>query len=398
MTKTARLFFCVVLLSVVTLTAPALAAPITHNIGQAAVTLILTPDPPATGNEVGTVIVSGVPEDVLRSTQLQFSTAMPSMKMNGPAGIARNVAPGRWAFDLDLGMAAPWNVSLKFAGGLNGSATYTIDVAAAQTKSQPSSTMTSMASSGDWTAWRTAALVLFALGLLALVVLRRDRRTGTIAFFAAAAVVVVGVAMIKAQYGSAPMDMNAMANITGTAPVAVRSVHVRAGAQASSVSAPGTVSPYLTQTIVARASGLLTDFNLYNGDKIQAGQQIAYLNEPELGSSAAAAQAAAQAAQIQAMHHAPNDVRMAQNDIAAKQRAKAPSYAKAPSRSKNTRTKSRRLPRRKPICGTRSSKRPTLPHRWVKRAHNTAKRKTKHRRNRRWRVIDPSSRPVMQSW
>ncbi len=241
--------------------------------------------------------------------------------MNGPAGIARNVAPGRWAFDLDLGMAAPWNVSLKFAGGLNGSATYTIDVAAAQTKSQPSSTMTSMASSGDWTAWRTAALVLFALGLLALVVLRRDRRTGTIAFFAAAAVVVVGVAMIKAQYGSAPMDMNAMANITGTAPVAVRSVHVRAGAQASSVSAPGTVSPYLTQTIVARASGLLTDFNLYNGDKIQAGQQIAYLNEPELGSSAAAAQAAAQAAQIQAMHHAPNDVRMAQNDIAAKQRA-----------------------------------------------------------------------------
>ncbi len=321
MIKIARLFFCLVLLSVVTLVAPVTAAPITHRIGPATVTLILTPDPPAIGGEVATVIVTGVNGGALRSTQLQFSTTMPSMKMNGPAGVARTVAPGRWTFDLDLGMAAPWNVSLNFTGGLNGRVNYTVDVAAAQSKGETSSATTSMAPAGDWTAWRTAALLLFALGLLALVVLRRDRRTGTIALFATAAVVVIGIAMIKAQYGSAPMDMNAMANVAGTAPVAVQSIRVHPGTQGASVSAPGTVSPYLTQTIVARASGLLSDFNVYNGDKIQAGQQIAYLNEPELGSSAAAAQAAAQAAQIQAMHHAPNDVRMAQNDIAAKQRA-----------------------------------------------------------------------------
>jgi RND family efflux transporter MFP subunit len=301
--------------------APAYAGPITRNVAGAAVTLILAPDPPVAGNEAATVIVSGVPNNILRSTQLQFATAMPSMRMKGPSGIARSAGLGQWTFDLDLGMAAPWNVTLNFSGGLRGSATYNADVTAAKNFSGSPSALAAMSPSGDWTAWRTAAFVLLGLGLLALVVLRRDRRTGTIALFAAAAVVVIGIAMLKAQYGSAPMDMNAMENVAGSAPVAVRSIRVRAGAQGFSVSAPGTVSPYLTQTVVARASGLLSDFNVYNGDRVLAGQQIAYLNEPELGSSAAAAQAAVRVAQIEAMHHAPNDVRMAQNDIAAKQRA-----------------------------------------------------------------------------
>jgi multidrug efflux pump subunit AcrA (membrane-fusion protein) len=315
-----NLFFCSLVLGVITL-AHAQAAPITRNVGSAAVTLFLAPDPPVAGNETATVLVTGVPNKTLRSTQVQFTTAMPSMSMNGPGGVARSAGLGQWTFDMDLGMAAPWNVTLNFSGGLRGSATYSVAVAAARNTGGSSPALSAMQANGDWTAWRTAAFVLLGLGLLALVVLRRDRRTGTIALFAAAAVVVIGVAMIKAQYGSAPMDMNAMENVAGSAPVAVRAILVRAAAQGVSVSAPGTVSPYLTQTIVARASGLLSDFNVYNGDKVQAGQQIAYLNEPELGSSAAAAQAAAQAAQIEAMHHAPNDVRVAQNDIAAKQRA-----------------------------------------------------------------------------
>jgi multidrug efflux pump subunit AcrA (membrane-fusion protein) len=321
MMKNVRLFFCVLVLGIVTLAPPAQAAPITHNIGSAAVTLFLAPDPPVAGNETVTVLVTGVPNNNLRSTHVQFTTAMPSMSMNGPSGAARNAGLGQWTFDIDLGMAAPWNVTLNFSGGLRGSATYNVEVAAAKTNSGSSSALAAMSPAGDWTAWRTAAFVLLGLGLLALVVLRRDRRTGTIALFAAAAVVVIGVAMIKAQYGSAPMDMNAMENVAGSAPVAVRSIRVRSGTQGTAVSAPGTVSPYLTQTVVARASGLLSDFNVYNGDKVQAGQQIAYLNEPELGSSAAAAQAAAQSAQIEAVHHAPNDVRMAHNDITAKQRA-----------------------------------------------------------------------------
>ncbi len=321
MMKHTPLFFYAVVLGIITLTAPAHAAPITHNVGAAAATLILAPDPPAAGRETATVIVTGVSNNILRSTQLQFATAMPSMNMNGPSGTARNVGLGQWAFDLDLGTAAPWNVTLNFSGGLRGSATYRVEVAAAQNSSSSSASTVAAMSAGDWTSWRTAAFVLVGLGLLALVVLRRDRRTGTVVLFAVAAVVVIGVAMIKAQYGSAPMDTNAMENVAGNAPVAVRSIRVRPALQGASVSAPGTVSPYLTQTVVARASGLLSNFNVYNGDKVQAGQQIAYLNEPELGSSAAAAQAAAQAAQIEAMQHAPNNVRTAQNDIAAKQRA-----------------------------------------------------------------------------
>jgi HlyD family secretion protein len=319
MIKNVRIFFCFVVLGFITpATLGASAAPMTADVGKAAVTLVLSPDPPVTGHDAATILVTGVEGNLLKSTQVRFASAMPSMRMNGPAGAARNIGLGQWTFDLNLAMAAPWDVRLSFSGGMSGSATFHVAVANAQ--SSNSSALPAMSTGGDWSAWRTAAFVLVGLGLIAIVVLRRDRRTGTIALFAAAAVIVIGIAMMEAQYVPAPMDMNAMENVAGSAPVAVRTIRVGPGRRGGYIIAPGTVSPYLTQTIVARASGLLSDFNVYNGDKVQAGQQIAYLSEPELGSSAAAAQAAAQAAQIEAMHHAPNDVRMAQNDIAAKQR------------------------------------------------------------------------------
>ncbi len=319
MIANARIFFYCVVLGFVTLAAPpSSAAPMTASIGNAAVTLVLSPDPPVAGHAAATLLVTGAPSNLLKSTQVKFASAMPSMRMSGPAGSARNVGLGQWAFDLDLGMAASWDVTLSFSGGMSGSTTFHITVANAQ--SSNSSATPAMSTGGDWSAWRTAAFVLAGLGLIAIVVLRRDRRAGTIAIFVSAAVIVIGIAMLRAQYVPAPMDMNSMENVAGSAPVAVRTIRVGPGTRGGYVIAPGTVSPYLTQTIVARAAGLLSDFNVYSGDKVQAGQQIAYLSEPELGSSAAAAQAAAQVAQIEAVHRAPNGVRMAQNDIAAKQR------------------------------------------------------------------------------
>jgi len=292
----------------------------TQNLDSAAVTLVLAPDPPMTGHEAATILVTGAPNNVLRSTQVQFASAMPSMSMNGPHGAARNVGLGQWAFDLNLDAAATWDVTVSFSGGLRGSTTFGVLVASAQRQNSAGSEIAIMSTTGDWTAWRTAAFVLLGVGFIALVVLRRDRRTGTIVLFATAAVIVIAIALVKAQYAAAPMDANAMENVAGSAPVAVEATRVKPVPHGDFIVAPGTVSPYLTQMIVARASGLLSDFHVYNGDRVWAGQQIAYLSEPELGSAAAAAQAAAQAARIEATHHAPNDVRMAQNDIAAKQR------------------------------------------------------------------------------
>ncbi len=320
---------------------PASAAPAVAQFGNARVTVVISPDPPVVGSNAVAVQISGASPEALRGTTVRFATTMPSMNMAGPSGLASHVAgrPDEWNFRIDFGAASPWMLRLQLSGAISGSLNENLlvgQISRASSSGKPQSTqminsmtntglpsasgMGAMAPSGDWTAWRTGAFVLVGLGLIALVVLRRDRRTATIALFALAAVVVLAITMAKAQYASPPMDMNAMENVAGTAPVAVRTIRVHAGFQSDPVVAPGTVAPYFSQSIVARASGILSDFNVYNGDKVQAGQQIAYLNEPELGSSAAAAQAAAQAAQIEANHHAPNDVRMAQNDIAAKQR------------------------------------------------------------------------------
>ena len=260
------------------------------------------------------------------------------MNMGGPSGLASRVAgrPDEWRFSVDFGMAAPWTLRVQLSGGVSGAVNASVVVGEASGASSnakpksgtqsinpmsntglPSAGMGAMAPSGDWTAWRTAAFVLVGLGLIALVVLRRDRRTATISLFALAAVVVLAITMARAQYSSPPMDMNAMENVSGTAPVAVKTIRVRSGFQNEPVVAPGTVLPYLSQSIMTRASGILSGFNLYNGDRVQAGEQIAFLDAAELGSSAAAAQAAAQAAQIQARQHAPLGVDVARNDLIA---------------------------------------------------------------------------------
>jgi len=323
-------------LAVLTLFAsPARAASMTKMVGAATVTLTFSPDPPTAGRDRATVVVTGVPVETLRATRVRFATVMPSMGMNGAAGAARMIAPGRWTFEVAFGMAASWNVALQFTGRLAGSADFPVQVAAAHVSGTPQASMPSgsnmngsggtsgmngmagmSSGSGDSSAWKTAVFVLVALGLIALIVLRRDRRTSTIGLFALAAVVVLAIATAKALYAPPPMDMNAMANVAGTAPVAVTTTRARLGSGAHSIIAPGTVAPYLTQAVVARASGMLTGFNLYNGDRVRAGQQIAYLSEPELGSSAAAAQAAAQTAGIAAGQQAPLGVTMAQQDLA----------------------------------------------------------------------------------
>jgi RND family efflux transporter MFP subunit len=110
-----------------------------------------------------------------------------------------------------------------------------------------------------------------------------------------------------------------MSQAQGNAPTPVTLATVGGNPDSTTIAAPANVQPYLTQNIVARASGLLTDLSAYTGDRISAGQVVAHLDEPELRNNAQAAQAAAQAAQIEAVHHAPNGVLIARNDARAAQ-------------------------------------------------------------------------------
>jgi RND family efflux transporter MFP subunit len=80
----------------------------------------------------------------------------------------------------------------------------------------------------------------------------------------------------------------------------------------------------LTQDIVTRAAGILRGFNSYAGDRLRAGQVIATLEAPDLQSQAAAAVAdaaaqasSARAAEIEAHHHAPNGVVIANAETSA---------------------------------------------------------------------------------
>ncbi len=169
---------------------------------------------------------------------------------------------------------------------------------------------------GNPEAWRTATFALVAIVLVGALALRY-RRPGMIALIVLAAIVVVIVAATQARFGSSSMDMASMQSAAGVAPVPVTFATVRDARSSITIDAPADVSPYLTQNVVVRAPGLLTEFSAYTGDRLRAGEVVAQLQEPELQSEAEAAAAQAQAAHygIVMAHH---DEMIARADLAAK--------------------------------------------------------------------------------
>lgn len=251
--------------------------------------------------------------------------------MSGPSGQAQKAGPGTWRFDLPMGMAAPWLVELHLHGGINGTASYRFAVSG---DAGSSGAMSGMSASGNADGWRTAALALVVI--IALVIgglVRRSKRS--LVLLAVGAVVVVAFAVVQTQFLAANPtaamnrlgDMGAMDNVKGTSATPVTLANVTlSGAGGTRIIVPGSVAPYLMQDVVARVPGILRDFTSYAGDRIRRGDIIAQLHEPELGSQAVAAAADARsqvasavAAAIEASHHAPNGITIAQADLAATQ-------------------------------------------------------------------------------
>lgn len=308
-------FFSIILLSYLAIASqPALSAPMIERIGGSQAILMIQPDPPTVGNLHATLQLSGV--GARDAIAVRFSSAMPSMTMNGPSGSAKALGNGRYAFDLPLLMASPWALTIQLSGAVNGSATYQF-VVASTSGSGSLTQMPSMASAGDPTAWRIATFVLVGVILVGALVLRRDRRPGIIAFVAIVALIVFGLALAQARFASPAMDMTSMQSAAGSAPAPVTLALIGSESGGATIAAPASVAPYLTQNIVARAPGLLRDLSAYAGDRLSAGAVVAHLDEPELQSAAQAAAADAEAARIEAMHHAPNGVVIARNDAAA---------------------------------------------------------------------------------
>lgn len=319
------------------------ASTMVEPVGGAQATLLLTPDPPQTGRITAVLTLTGVSAQALAHTTAAFTSAMPSMSMTGPSGSPRLLAPGRWQFEMRLAMAAPWAVSVHFSGAVNGTAVYRFAVSGTDSGSGSTAGMAGMSSSsGDPDAWKYAAIalaVILAAGIV-VVLVRRDRRPMTLGIGFAAALTVIVLAVVQARYAAPAMDMTAMSNVQGNAATPVTLAPVSLTRRSMDVHAPGSIAPFLTQDIVTRAAGILTNFTAYAGDRVTVGQVIATLDAPDLLSRAAAAAAdaagqaaTAQAADIEAHHHAPNAVVIARADTAALQRdvsaARADRSAKA---------------------------------------------------------------------
>jgi multidrug efflux pump subunit AcrA (membrane-fusion protein) len=328
------LFPRVILPTVLALTAaPALApaSPTIAHMGSASVTVSIAPDPPIVGSNVVTVQISSASASALTNTTVRYDTTMPSMNMGGPSGAFSRVA-GRldeWTSTVNFGMASRWLLRVQLAGGVSGSVVVNTEVgqvpvakpvsnAANMNASLPSASMTAMNMGDDATAWRTATFALIGVIIIGAVALSRNRRPLTIVLVVGAGVVVVVLAFAQSHFGSSSMDMASMQSASGSAPVPVTLARVGGDTNTAMIQAPANVLPYLVQNIVSRAPGLLTDFTVYTGDRLSAGEVVAYLDEPELQSNAQAAQSAAQAAQdnIIMSHH---DAMIAQATLAAKQ-------------------------------------------------------------------------------
>ncbi|MHB8177246.1 MAG: efflux RND transporter periplasmic adaptor subunit [Vulcanimicrobiaceae bacterium] len=277
--------------------ASASASPVVTHLGNATVTIVVSPDPPVVGSNAVTVEVSGAPASMLKGTVVRYATLIPSMNMQGPSGVASRVrgSANEWRFHADFGTAAAWTLRVELTGALHG-------VVNAVTKSAAASnSMAGMAAGGgpDASAWRTATFALIAVILIGVLVLRRDRRPWTIALIVIAGLVVLGMAFAQSQNGSSTTDMASMQGARGSAPIPVTLATVGRERSGITISAPANLQPYLVQNIVARAPGVLSNFHAYTGDRLTAGEIVARLSEPELQSNAQAAQAAARAAQDQ---------------------------------------------------------------------------------------------------
>lgn len=326
--STLRLFALVVAF-VTALSATASASPMVVAVGSGQATLQLTPDPPQTGRTTALLTLTGASPDALTHTTATFASSMPSMAMSGPSGTARAISPGHWQFDVSMAMAAAWNISVRFSGGVNGVAVYRFAVSGTDGAGATAGMASMSSGSGNPDAWKyaTIALAVILAAALVIVVVRRDRRPLTLAIVFGAALIVVGLAAVQAKYAAPAMDMTAMSSVQGNAPTPVTLAAVRTTASDPEIHAPGTIAPYLTQDVVTRAPGVLRNFTLYAGDKVTAGQVIASLDAPDLQSRAAAAAAdatgqaaTARAAEVEAQHHAPNAVVIAHAETAALQR------------------------------------------------------------------------------
>ncbi|MHB1456915.1 MAG: efflux RND transporter periplasmic adaptor subunit [Armatimonadota bacterium] len=86
---------------------------------------------------------------------------------------------------------------------------------------------------------------------------------------------------------SQAMDMTAMKAPLGSVPVATEVVY--RAPFSSSVKYTGTVAPLNEQNIYPRVEGWLTGLKVYNGDKVKAGQLLAVIDSPDIGSKVAEA-------------------------------------------------------------------------------------------------------------
>lgn len=349
-----RLFFWIVLPSILAVITPsfAFAAPMTTAVGAAQATLQFVPDPPQVGKNHAVITLAGAPLDQIARTTASFGTLMPTMSMTGPSGTAKQTAPGKWEFDAMLGMASTWDVTVKFAGGVRGSATFHFNVLAPNSKAA--------ASSASADAWRVAIPVLLIILVVGVFAVRRARsgKRLAIGITAGAAVLTLILAFVQARYAAPSMDMAAMSSVAGTAAIPVTAVAAREAGSGSEIFAPGTVAPYLTQDIVTRQSGILTHFTAYAGDHVRAGQVIASLDAPEVQSRARAAAAdadgaaaAAQAAQIEAAHHAPNGVVIAQAQVGASEQDLRSAQAEAIAKTEQLRYWQNEIAREKSLLG-----------------------------------------------
>jgi RND family efflux transporter MFP subunit len=322
-------FCAIVVVFIAAFPAATFASPMVVAVGNAQATLQLTPDPPQTGRTTAVLTLTGASPEALAHTTASFSSSMPSMAMSGPSGTARAISPGHWQFDVSMAMAAAWNISVRFSGGVNGVAVYRFAVSGTDGAGATSGMAGMSSASGNPDAWKyaTIALTVILAAALVIVVVRRDQRPLTLGIVLGAALVVAGLAAVQAKYAAPAMDMTAMSSVQGTAPTPVTLAAVRSTGNDPEIHAPGTIAPYLTQDVVTRAPGILRNFTLYAGDKVAAGQVVASLDAPDLQSRAAAAAAdaagqaaTAQAAEVEAQHHAPNAVVIAHAETAALQR------------------------------------------------------------------------------
>ena len=336
------------------------ASPMVVPVGAAQATLTLTPDPPQTGTITAVLTLAGVSAAALATTQASFSSSMPTMSMSGPSGSPVMTAPGRWTFSFSSAMATTWAVTLHFSGGVTGMAAFRFAIGGGDAASAGSSgAMAGMSSSsGNPDAWKWSALALaiVLVAVIAIVLLRKDRRPLTLTIALGAVIVIVGFAAIQAKYAAPAMDMAAMSSIPGNAAVPVTLAAVQSIQTNREIAAPGTIAPFLTEDIVTRAPGILTRFTLYAGDRVARGQVIAVLEAPELQSRALGAAAdargqaaAAEAAQIEAHHHAPNAVTIARADTAAMERDLAAAESDRSARAEQARYWQTELAREKSL-------------------------------------------------